>query len=66
MKWKLKKYINPLTITDDFWYSITDGGYIKPENYLSDEDQINKIKEAVRMLECFRDALEDRDLLEYV
>ena len=36
--------------TDDFWYDLTIGGYLKPENILEDQKDIKKVKEAIEIL----------------
>lgn len=41
----------------DFWYDLTDGGYIKPENLLTNTKKSKEIMEAVDMLKNFRDQL---------
>jgi len=52
--------------TDDFWYDLTDGGYIKPENFLDDSEDIDSIYDAINLLESFRDLLEESGLLEEI
>ena len=38
---------------EGFWYSITGGGYLIPENLLVDEEDIKKVKEAIKILKEF-------------
>jgi hypothetical protein len=38
--------------SDGFWYSLTKGGYFKPEDVLSDPSQIQQVKDAVALLEA--------------
>ena len=54
---KLKK--DATLITDDFWYDLFDGGYIKPEKLLDNQEDIDSVEEAISILEDFRESLED-------
>ena len=45
--------------TDDFWYDLTDGGYINPDKLLLYPAQANQVKEAIAVLESFKEALEE-------
>lgn len=45
--------------TDDFWYDLFDGGYLTPESLLEDEEDIQKVKEAMAVLSEFRESCED-------
>ena len=38
---------------EGFWYAITDGGYLKPEDILEDEKEIEKVKKAIEIMEEF-------------
>jgi hypothetical protein len=57
------KVIDPLAVSDGFWYGINEG-YIKPEEILDDEDQVNAVKEAVELLKHFEDTMTDQGILE--
>lgn len=46
--------------TDNFWYDLFDGGYIKPETFLEDESA-KKVKEAILVLEEYKQLLMDKD-----
>ena len=46
----------------EFWYDLTDGGYIKPEKLVSPEDA-KKVEEAVAIIQEFRQTLEENELL---
>lgn len=48
--------------TDDFWYDLFDGGYIKPEKLLEKDDAIEVLK-AIKILLKFQETLEDNNLL---
>ncbi len=54
---KLKK--DATLITDDFWYDLFDGGYIKPEKLLDNQEDIDSVEEAISILEDFRASLDD-------
>ena len=45
--------------SDGFWYDITDGGYFKPEEALSDKEQIKKVNEAVELLKQLKSEVYD-------
>lgn len=45
--------------TDDFWYDLFDGGYIKPETFLEDEEDIVRVKNAIAVIRELQDSLED-------
>ena len=45
--------------TDDFWYDLTDGGYLDPEEILEDEKDIEAVKKAISVLREFKDACEE-------
>lgn len=65
MKFNFKKLEDPI-FTDDFWYDLTDGGYIKPENVLEDESQIKSVREAIGLLNSFESQLRKNGLLDYM
>ena len=62
MKWKFKKNAEPQG-SGDFWYDITDGGYIKPQDVLSDKVQLKKLQQAVELVKSFQYALTESELL---
>ena len=45
--------------TDDFWYDLFDGGYINPETFLEDEEDIVRVKNAIAVIRELQDSLED-------
>lgn len=55
--WKFKPDLK--LIEDDFWYDITDGGYIKPEEILDSIDQIKILNEALLIIMSFKDAFSE-------
>ena len=53
-EYKLKKGINPEEYgVEDFWYDLTDGGYIDPEALLDNEKDIKEVREAIMVLESY-------------
>lgn len=56
MKWKLKENVE-LYDGEEFYYDLTDGGYIKLEDYLEDEKQIKKLKEAISLIRSFENTI---------
>lgn len=62
MKWKKDADI----VTDDFWYDLTDGGYIKPNELLEDKDEIQQVEEAIKLLEKFKRSAEEKDIVHYI
>lgn len=52
--------------TDGFWYDITDGGYIKPEEVLVDQERAQKLNDAITLLrDWYNELIEDEILFEY-
>ncbi len=51
--------------TDDFFYDLFDGGYIKPEKLLKNKDDIKKVQEAISVITEFKDAAEAEDIIQY-
>ena len=60
--WKFKKDAEPQG-EGDFWYDLTNGGYIKPEEILADAAQLSELKKAIALVESFQDALTEAELL---
>ena len=38
---------------DDFWHDLFRGGYVKPENILENQDDIDAVKNAISVLKDF-------------
>lgn len=51
--------------TDDFYYDLFDGGYIKPEKLLKSKDDMEKVKSAIAVIKDFKSSAEKADILEY-
>lgn len=46
--------------SDDFWYDLTDGGYLNPEEICEDLTDAIKIKNAIAIIEDFKKSCEDQ------
>jgi hypothetical protein len=51
---KIKK--NYKASTTDFWYDLTDGGYLKPEKICANKEDAQRVLEAIRVLEEFKNS----------
>lgn len=63
IEWKFKKESPMQGSSDGFWYDITDGGYVRPDQVLSDPGQLKKLNDAIEIVESFEKALEKAGLL---
>ena len=63
MNWKFKEDAVP-QCSSEFWYDMTDGGYIKPASLLADEDQLKALNDAVGLIQSFRESAEQAGLIE--
>ena len=52
--------------TSDFWYDLFDGGYIEPEKLLINEEDIEKINNAIKILKRFNIELENKGLINLI
>lgn len=64
MNWKFKENAKLQGSSDGFWYDITMGGYIKPEEVLEDKEQLQQLFDTLDLVENFERALESKGLLE--
>jgi|GEM_PF-2745769 hypothetical protein len=39
--------------TSDFWYDLTDGGYLKPDEILENKEDINRVIDAIAIIRDF-------------
>ena len=51
---KFKENCEQISVCDDFFYYLSRGGWIKPEDYLEDEDA-KKLAEAILLIEKFEE-----------
>ena len=61
VKWKFKKGAEPQG-KGDFWYDLTMGGYIEPEDMLVDKNQLKLLEDAIAIVESFREAAKEAEL----
>jgi hypothetical protein len=50
--------------TDDFWYDVFEGGYIKPEKLLKNESDVVQINKAIKILNTFKTELEKQNIIQ--
>jgi hypothetical protein len=50
--------------TEDPWYALTDGGYLKPEEVVDDEKQLRKLTEAISLVRSFIQQCYDDEVIE--
>jgi len=46
--------------TDDFWYDLTDGGYLNPHNICEHNEDAICVENAIHILSVFRDSCEEQ------
>ena len=63
MEFKFKKVDEPYFTSDKF-YDLFDGGYIDPEDMLTDDKQVDKLLEAMNIIEDFLDQAEEEGVIE--
>ena len=52
---KIKKDAN--VSSGDFWYDLTDGGYLRPEEICENQEDAKKVIEAVKIVKEFQESL---------
>lgn len=62
-EFKFKK--NAKVWTDDFWYDLTDGGYIKPDEFIADKAQAKAVNDAIELLKSMQRQMENKNILKY-
>ena len=55
---KLKKGLD--IRTDDFWYDLSEGGYLDPKEICKNESDALKVIEAVKVIEDFETSCEEQ------
>ena len=62
----LELKLNPTkVITNDFYYDLFHGGYIKPEGQLT-KDSAQKVREAVFVIKAYQRVLEESNIIDYL
>ena len=49
--------------TSDLYYDLFEGGYINPEDLLENEEDIDKVKQAILTINKFLDGAIDKELI---
>lgn len=65
IKWKLKKKYKTVE-TSELYYDLFDGGYIDPEKFLEDKEQIKQVKDAIKLIESYLEFLKEQGAVEVV
>lgn len=65
MKFEFNKDAD-IICTDDFFYDLFVGGYIRPESILTNENQIEELSKAISLVEDFETQLSNYGLMEEV
>ena len=60
---KIDKNSEPIE-TDDFWYDVFEGGYIKPSEFLC--EGADEVRRAIETLEEFQSLMEEHEKVEYI
>ena len=55
---KIKKGLD--ISTSDFWYDLTDGGYLPPEEICENPEDAKRVKEAIRIIKDFEKSCEEQ------
>ena len=63
VKLKFKKDADPIGISEDFFYMISDGGWCKPEKYL-EEDDAKKVRDAIEIIKKYENQGYDEGFFE--
>ncbi len=50
--------------TDDFWYDLTYGGYLKPEEMCANPRDAERVNAAIALLQEFQQACEKEGLIQ--
>ena len=50
--------------SEDVWYALTDGGYLKPEVVIDDEKQLQELQEAIKLVRSFIQQCYDDEVIE--
>jgi hypothetical protein len=46
--------------SSDFWYDLTKGGYLKPEEILENKEDVELVKNAISVLTVFEDSCDEQ------
>lgn len=65
MKFEFKPRDEAYGSCDGFWYDLTDGGYIKPTEFLVNLEQVKAVEDAVKLLESFKSQAEEAGVMDF-
>jgi hypothetical protein len=63
MKFNFKENAEPYEGSEDFWYALVHGGYVTPEEWLTDPVQVKAVRDAQKLLEDFEKQCRNEGLL---
>lgn len=63
IKFKKKKDVDVIP-TSEPYYDLMDGGYLEPENFVADDEQVKQIKEAIELVKNYMHGLKEKGLIE--
>jgi hypothetical protein len=46
--------------TSEFWYDLTDGGYLDPDKMCADKKDAKRVKEAIKVIQEFYSSCEEQ------
>ena len=46
--------------TDEFWYDLTDGGYLNPDEILENPEDAKRVKDAIAVIKEFENSCEEQ------
>lgn len=46
--------------TMEFWYDLTDGGYLKPEEMLENPEDVKRVKDAIEVIKEFENSCDEQ------
>ncbi len=46
--------------SSDFWYDLTDGGYLNPRDICEKEEDAKKVEEAINIVKDFQNSCEEQ------
>lgn len=55
---KIKKGLD--VTTTDFWYDLTDGGYLDPDEICENKKDAEEVKKAIAILQDFQNSCEEQ------
>jgi hypothetical protein len=61
---KFKKNAKQHIGTEDVWYALTYGGYLKPEEVIDDPKQLKEVQNAIAIIQAFIQQCYDDDVIE--